>query len=459
MPALDQIQTIVVVIMENRSFDHMLGYLSVPGPNRIAVDGLGDQAWLAAHANRDANGTAYPVFRLDTQSIIDPPHEQLTIAYQIGAPVNGVYPMNGFVQSYASIRAQNPTLQPGLVMGYYDAATLPVFDFFARQYTVCDRWFAALPTGTQANRLMAMSGETSIIDNAPFLLPDQDLVYDWLTQHKVSWCAYQSGDFLPFFTLMPRWQGEIAAALAADAVSQYIHPRFRRYSSFKDDWAGTAPMPQVIFIEPEYTDGPHAAPNDDHSPTGVVPGQQFLADIYNTLIANPQRWASTLLIVTYDEHGGFYDHVSPLPIVTENPALHPGPLFVSTGVRVPGLLISPFAEPGSVYHGPLDHTSILQLLAEKFDSAKTYSPAVSRRQPQLSPLSAALTRETARSDRPPAPPAPAVAAAVPVGTISTGAQANAQAFQLAATKLVQDHPGVAAGWPQWATLAATAAGA
>ena len=89
-------------------------------------------------------------------------------------------------------------------MGYYDQAAVPIFDFFAHNFVICDHWFAALPTGTQANRLMAMSGESSLVDNARVLLPDQQLVYDWLDRHRVTWCAYQSGDFLPFFALMPR---------------------------------------------------------------------------------------------------------------------------------------------------------------------------------------------------------------------------------------------------------------
>jgi len=102
-------------------------------------------------------------------------------------------------------------------------------------------------------------------------------------------------------------------------------------------------MPQVIFIEPEYTDGPHFDPNDDHPPTGIAKGQSFLADIYTKLVANPQRWANMLMIVTYDEHGGFFDHLAPLPI----PGAAGGTSFATTGVRVPGLVVSPHVAPGT----------------------------------------------------------------------------------------------------------------
>lgn len=95
---------------------------------------------------------------------------------------------------------------------------MPVFDFLARTYTVCDHWFSALPTGTQPNRLMAMSGTTGITDNARLFLPDQPLVCAWLSEHGITWCAYQSGHFLPFFALMRKLQDEIANSLALDAL-------------------------------------------------------------------------------------------------------------------------------------------------------------------------------------------------------------------------------------------------
>jgi phospholipase C len=332
-------------------------------------------------------------------------------------------------------------------MGHYSAELVPTFDFFARNYTVCDHWFASLPTGTQANRLMAMSGTTSIVDNAPLLLRDQPLVYDWLTDHNVHWCAYQSGHFLPFFTLMPRWLDEIANDLVLDALVPHAHPRFRRYQNFARDWLHEQNMPSVMFIEPEYTDGPHALPNDDHPPTRVTPGQAFLSDIYTALIANPVRWARTLLIVTYDEHGGFYDHVLPLNIPTQIPGHGPTAVFATTGVRVPGFLISPLVDPCSVYQRPLDHTSILQFLSDKF-GVGTYSAPVSERQGSLSPLRDAITRSTARTDTPlpPVVDAPrAVAPAVPQR--AAGANANAAAFRLAARKIIADHPGIATvGW-------------
>ncbi|HJU20344.1 MAG TPA: alkaline phosphatase family protein [Stellaceae bacterium] len=437
---LDLIDTVVVVILENRSFDHMLGYLSLAGPEPIPVDGLhGDPEWLQRHANSGVAPFAFSVERID-----DPPHDAAAVAVQLGAPA-APFPMNGFVESYR--RRRPPPADERLVMGYYTGAAVPVFDFFARNFTVCDHWFAALPTGTQANRLMAMSGTTCLIDNAPLFLPDQPLVYDWLSERGVSWCVYQSGDFLPFFALMPRWQGEIAASLALDALVPHAHPRFRRYRNFARDWTTEQNMPAVIFIEPEYTDAPHVAPNDDHPPTGITPGQVLLRDIYTALIANPVRWARTVMIVTYDEHGGFFDHVPPLPIPMRIPGHGPNPVFLVGGVRVPAFIVSPLVDPATIYPEPLDHTAVLQFLADKF-AGGIYSAAVGERQAFLSPLTAAITRTAPRSAAPEPPEVGAiemVAATVPERSAS--AEANAAAFRLAAAKIATDHPGIAIGWP------------
>jgi phospholipase C len=245
MPStLDLIDTFVIVLMENRSFDHMLGYLNLPGPNRIPLDGLqADPAWRQQHTN-----SGIEPFETTMQEIDDPPHEQATIAIQLGTPATpgGPCPMNGFVTSY--LRREPPPSDKSLVMGHYTEGWVPTFDFFARNFTVCDHWFSALPAGTQANRLMAMSGTTSIVDNVPLFLPDQPLVYDWLTDHGVTWCAYQGGHYLPFFALMRKWQDEIAVSLAHDALVPDAHPRFRRFSNFATDWTTEQSMPSVIFI-------------------------------------------------------------------------------------------------------------------------------------------------------------------------------------------------------------------
>jgi phospholipase C len=450
--ALGDIDSFVIVILENRSFDHALGYLSTAAadPPMPDVEGLKDDpAWRGQWVNL-YQGNPYPLLQLDAaaQTVDDPPHEQKTIAVQINTPPYPGSPnlMGGFVDSYMM---RNPApADRRLVMGCYGKDAVPVFDFFARNFVVCDHWFAALPTGTQANRLMAMGGASSIVDNAPVFLPEQDLVYDWLTAHRVSWSAYQWGDFLPFFTLMPKWLPEIATSLTLSAVGG--RSRFNRYSRFRQHWTANEAMPQVIFVEPEYTDGPHIDPNDDHPPTGIAKGQAFLADLYNVLVSNPDRWRKTMMIVTYDEHGGFFDHVPPLAIPTDVAGFP----FKTTGVRVPGFIVSPQVPAGRVFKGNLDHTSILQLLADRFNPGGDYSAAVGARQPKLARLSETLLAQPPAVVRTPAAPVPPPAAPPPAAPAigapgaAPGAAANAQAFHNAAVKVAEEHPDLlrSAGW-------------
>jgi phospholipase C len=174
---------------------------------------------------------------------------------------------------------------------------------------------------------------------------------------------------------------------------------------------GTAP--QVIFVEPEYNDSPvHFGniPNDDHPPLAMGPGEHFLRDVYTALASSP-RWAHTMLIVTYDEHGGFFDHVPPLPIKSAVPsgALYSEP-FTTTGVRVPTLIASPFVPSGTCSSKTFDHTSILQLFAEMFAGGPAkYSEDVNLRLDQGIASASAVLTSTQRTDAPTAPVTPVVA--------------------------------------------------
>jgi phospholipase C len=391
--ALQDIDHIVFVMLENRSFDHMLGYLSLDEtPNPIGVDGLkSDRAWRRSWAN-SGDGIAYEVNRIGPgrkQKIKDPPHGSNAVKQQIETPTAGgaSLRMGGFVQAYIDSRTkhvdkhgrpkpQPKPKRPGDVMAYYDAEALPAFDFFARNFCVCDRWFTPLPVGTQANRLMAMSGASKIVNNVKSIndFPEQELVYDWLTARDIPWRVYTWGGFVPFFALMKSWRGPIAGSMLTGEGN------FRRFSRLEKHWRDMdREFPAVTFIEPEYSDGPGFRPNDDHPPTGAGGGQALLGEVYNILVSNPARWQRTLMIVTYDEHGGFFDHVEPLGIGATIGATH----LPTTGPRVPALLVSPHVQARDVYKHDLDHTSFLQLLADRFAGGH-YSPEVTARQAQLS---------------------------------------------------------------------------
>lgn len=369
------IKRIVVVMMENRSFDNLLGSLSLPPASRNDVEGLGKIAdWEDRYASVYQNGKYRPFPLTDPYHPIeaDPPHERDPIALQMGHPVNGVFPMNGFVANYANAQDATPPT-PGShppVMGYFSAEQAPVTDFFANKFAICDHWFSSLPAGTQPNRLMAMSGYTRIdVNQVP--LPNQELVYDWLTARGIRWRVYH--EELPFYAMMPRW-------VPAIVDGHY----FRPFERFFDDTENEPPdeFPQVIFIEPAYTDAPHLGlSSDDHAPSAIKGGQEFLLEVYRGITNDPELWSGTVMIVTYDEHGGFFDHVSPPALRTDPPAeANFTKPFDTLGVRVPAFVISPFVKPGSVFHGVLDHTSILKFIGQVFGANGSYSAIVDKRE-------------------------------------------------------------------------------
>lgn len=402
MGDLDKIKTIVVVMMENRSFDHMLGYRSLP-PLSEDVDGQSaDPQWKSKVANLDVDGTTTPPF-LNTNPYslppgFDPPHQRSDVEKHLGPINNGVYPMNGFVGTIPAQVSSSPENR-GLVMSYYGAKQAPMSDFLANNFTICDRWFSALPSGTQPNRLMAMSG-ISVIDTNKTPLPNQELVYDWLDANNVSWRVYHQG--VPFFTMMLKW---IPRILWSD--------HFRPFHEFEADMANTPPAqrPKVIFIEPAYGDCPHLGRcTDDHAPSGISDGQEFLMQVYNAITASPSFWKSSLTIIGYDEHGGFFDHVSPPLIPTEPPPGIDYAPFKSLGVRIPGYVISPFVKQG-VVHNLFDHTSVLKLIGEKFGVNGRYSAVVDAR--PVESLSAALNFSSPINNPPPGPSMDAYIHAVP----------------------------------------------
>ena len=401
---LNNIETIVIVIMENRSFDHMLGYLSMPdyGRGRAPVEGLKCESSgpVCQWGPQFIVPGPYTPFRLpDPRAPLpgDPPHERININTQISptkdAQGKWTFAMNGFVQSYPGTVNVNGQDQP-VVMGYFTGEDLPTYDFFADNFAICDHWFSCLPAGTQPNRLMAMSGRSAIEKNT-IVLPDQPLVYDWLTERGVKWRVYSEG--LPFFTLMPSCLDKV--------LDKNL---FRSFEQFDDDSVHEqdSTFPQVIFVEPRYTNAPHVdTPHDDHAPSAVYGGQRFLMGVYAAVTANPDRWNKSVIIVTYDEHGGFFDHVPPLNITQVDADAH-YPQFQSTGVRVPAFVISPFVEPQQVFSQILDHTSILQLLGEKFGEGSYSTFVDARKNAGIGSVSSVLTLPRGRPG--PAPSLPDV---------------------------------------------------
>ena len=358
---LDKISHIVVLMLENRSFDHMLGYLSLEG-------GRGDIDGLRAEFANEHDGRSYPVHHLDCTAIADDPdHSASSVDMQVG---DGA--MSGFADSFADTlkRCDIQDGDPGRVMGYYNAADVPVYDHLARQFAVCDRWFSSVPGATWPNRLYAICGRAAgSRDNLPPHIPpmyNQPSFVRHLDAHGITW----------------RWYSFEAGTLrCADAhYSLGYHDRFAFFSKTNLNWrtaleiridghaasfledAARGTLPSVSWIDPNFSNFNPIGfqPNDDHVPADIKDGQEFVLAVYDALAAGPQ-WEKTMLVIFYDEHGGFFDHVAPPAALDDDPQV-----FGRYGVRVPALIVSPWIEPGSVSSTVFDHTSIIKTILERF---------------------------------------------------------------------------------------------
>lgn len=406
---LDGIDTVIVVMMENRSFDHLLGFLSHESfDGRADIDGLhqhsGDFDWT----NPDDAGKAYgPTATPDGYLPCDLPHARAQIAAQIDSQS-----MRGFIKSYFASQKLDASPAP---MRFCRPQDIPVTAALARNYMVCDRWFAALPDDTMPNRLMAMSGYTKVDSTSvlkpPFhLLPDQTTIFDWLAHKGRRFSIYvdaqQIADVGPPSNLLlmkSQWRHVLRNTHTLDALER--------------QWNSSSQAPDVIYCEPFYNDfamaiGLHG--NCNHPPLPLAYGEAFLHRVYSILASNPAKWARSMLVICYDEHGGFFDHVMPPTMKYDPPEgnvwLNKTP-FETLGVRIPGIVASPLVDPGS-FHGLLDHTSILQLMVDKFGDPGDlafFEDAVARKANGIGSLANALNRSAPRIDTPLIPAAPIAA--------------------------------------------------
>jgi phospholipase C len=370
---LAKVDHIVVVMMENRSFDHLLGYLRKDA-GRADVDGL-----TGNEVNVFQGQTFKPTKLTDTQFKQSPCHDFLCVADQM------LDKMGGFVANYA---ARFPNFPPGAVMGYYGKESLPAYDYLAREFAICDRWFTAHPGPTWPNRFVTITGQLNKDAFGQFERDNPDLktftpaetptLFDHLTKRGVSWKYFEHGySFIRLFTNFTFDETNVVPA--NDPESGFFA------------LARAGRLPQVTFLDPDFIDFPPG--NDDHPPADLADGQRFIANVYNALRANPRSWEKTLLIVTYDEHGGFYDHVTP----PNNAAPIAG--ITQLGPRVPTFVASPWVKPGGVASEVFDHTSIAATILRRFCSPNP--PQMGARVAQAKDLRSLLTRTQPRLDQPP----------------------------------------------------------
>jgi len=219
-----------------------------------------------------------------------------------------------------------------------------------RELAVCDRWFASNPASTQPNRLFVHSATShGLVSNDTKALVaglPQRTIFDALHDEGFSFGIYYQ---YPPSTLFYRNLRQLKYAGSFHAFDL----DFRRHCR-------EGKLPSYVVVEQRYFDLKILPGNDDHPSHDVAEGQRFVKEVYEALRSGPQ-WEETLLVVTYDEHGGFYDHVPPRSANTGEPAP-----FDRLGVRVPALVVSPWVSPGRPHHGVLDHTCIARTALELF---------------------------------------------------------------------------------------------
>ncbi len=398
---LANIDHIVVLTMENRSFDQMLGYLSLPpergGMGRKDVDGLKGTEFNLL------NGTACPSFAFHAQDTIfapDPPHDYEPVHKAINGGT-----MDGFVQSYKDEHGPAAAYR---IMGYHTAANVPAYDALARDFAIGHRWFAPHPGPTFCNRFYELTGRLNIdpngfweVDNSSPLLPVfTPTIFDYLSAQRVSWKYFEHHYcFLRFFQ---------SHTFDTENIVAFDDPVFGFVNLAKNGG-----LPSVTFIDPHFIELPPGG-NCDGPPADVQAGQQLVQQVVEAVVTSPQ-WNKTLLIITYDEHGGFYDHVPPPAATRVSPES-----LGTYGVRVPAFVISPWVKGGTVFghdgivvgggqgeggvgttaHGPVtvqlrnlhfDHTSILKTIARRFMSQNP--PYMGARYAEANDLSSVIGNE------------------------------------------------------------------
>lgn len=413
--SLANIDHIVVLMMENRSFDHMLGYLRKEG-GRIDVDGLASPSDTRKDHNRyplpEAVGVTqdYQSFPLGSTWFKESPNhnyksgggvmEQLNVLGSEPKPDTPFPPMDGFVQNFAP-RATAAGISPGDIMGYYQAHQVPVFDALAKEFLICQRWFCSHPGPTLPNRFYTLTGrlnrqsdgqwEVENPSSSGFVPVSTKTIFDHMTEQGVSWRYYEAGPISTIRVFERYTFNDDNVVYARDNVKGFFTA------------ASTGTLPSVSFIDPVFVDHPTAnePPNDDHPPADIVNGQRLISEIVQALMNGP-LWNKTLLVITYDEHGGFYDHVPP-------PNAPPVSGIDIYGPRVPAFVISPWVSPRAVSDIIYDHTSILKTIARRFMNKNP--PDMGFRMTQANDLSMILN-SSVRSEKPviPMPPAPIVVA-------------------------------------------------
>jgi phospholipase C len=374
--SLENIEHVFVLMMENHSFDQMLGFSNIGGTDAVnggqtTAEGLPPNGGVNYDANNAPYQTASPA---PYMMPADPNHEFPDVQLQLlgtNAPTANYHNTNiknsGFVLSYAHTAGSNPL---GGVMACFDPTQVPVITALANEFCVCDHWFSSLPGPTVPNRFFlhaATSGGDptspntltlvrAVLDGSASYKFANGNIFQRLTQKNIPWGIYHGDTF--------------AMVYALDGVSfgagKPIDPT--QPNPFVQDLE-SANLPRYIFIEPNWGNmilGTYKGGNSQHPVDDITSGEKLIKFVYESIRAS-SCWNNSVLIIIYDEHGGFYDHC--VPPTTVAPGDVPSKTsfdFTQLGVRVPAVIISPWIPKNLVDHTIYDHTTVLATLREWF---------------------------------------------------------------------------------------------
>jgi phospholipase C len=435
-----RIEHYFVLMLENRSFDHMFGFSGLSG---IGIDG-GPTSVIGADPERDSN------FDTNTRSWIpvtvrppadfalkdvdqDPGHEFEDTVVALCAqfddsgnlkpldydPVLGGYPPitnGGFVQNYSHPSAPGDMASgtPDRIMRCFDTASqLPVMFSLAQEFAICDQWFSSLPGPTWPNRFFLLAASSGGLDDSPSSLDvvtsttvegyrfSNGNVFDLLDNNCLDWRIFEGDEFPVSFAM---------SGMNLNA----LQGRFKDFEDFQSEVNKSSFSDRFVFIEPKY--GAHGfdvtGPGDFtcgssmHPLDDVTRGERLVKSVYET-IRNSPHWEKSVLLIVFDEHGGFYDHVAPPAAVPPGDTItesyvQKGFKFDQLGVRVPALVVSPLVPRGVIDHTVYDHTSMLASL-ERLYGMKN----LTQRDGNAKDFLHLLSLQAARTDAPTTLPDPA----------------------------------------------------
>ncbi len=355
------IRHLVVLMLENRSFDHMLGFL--PGINGLKGDETNplQEDGPLVQVSRDA--------RTVHDLIPDPGHQFINVNVQIFENPDGTGPatMQGFVIDYGLV--SHDLGQAPNIMKCFTPQTLPVLSTLAQQYAVCDRWFSSVPGSTIPNRLFTHAAHSL-----------GSLTQDAITAPFAIRTIFQDMDVPPNPANYRIYTHGSSILMANRYLQVNKQNRFHDFEDFETD-AANGDLPEYTFIEPAYDDDVKRGilANSQHPDFPIDEGERLISAVYNSLRASP-GWKNTLLLITYDEHGGIFDHVAP-PLVTPAAAnaglpdvphsASPAFDFRRLGLRVPTVFVSPRIAPNTIINdADYEHCSIVATVRKLFCSEK-----------------------------------------------------------------------------------------